>query len=287
LYSGARCAEHFAKFISLPPAAQGLPPHLFQTLDDFYTRILAKSENHPHFSDIIATIVLRDPISVSGISERLDIDPSKVVRVLSNLELILNNPEDIGSPVTMCHPSVRQFLTDERQSGRFISPSYHLKLSHYHFSLDLMHLLGARSSAPQCRLVQSHWEQFQRTTSEHGESNSNRLLLDLPSSGRSLSHHLFSFTRLFLWLFEDLGHDLNPPQEISVVFTKCLESLALASELDPTPGKWLHWQFHPIAKSGMKFDLYPGLERHQKQAMQRKLGRVEAAIRAKVWLLLH
>jgi hypothetical protein len=287
LYSSAHCAEHLAKFTSLPPAAQGPFPHFPQTLDDFYTHILAKSENQPYFSEIIATIVLHDPLSVSGISERLDIDHSKVVRILSKLELMFNNPEAIDSPVTVCHPSVRQFLTDKRRSGRFISPSYHLKLSYYHFSLGLKHLLSASSPTSQCRRSQSHWVHFQGTISEHGESHLNQLLLDLPSHGRSLSHHLFSFTRLFLWLFEDLGPDLNPPKETSVVFTGCLESLALALELDPAPGKWLHWRFHSIPNSGMKSGLYPDLEHRQKQAMQSKLERVEAAIRAKVCLLLH
>jgi hypothetical protein len=287
LYSSARCAEHFAKFISLPPAAQGPFPHFPQTLDDFYTHILAESENRPHFSDIIAIIALKtDPCSVAEISELLDIDHSEVVRFQPIIHI-----EAVDTPAIVWHTSVRQFLTDERRSGRFfVSPSYHLKLSYYYFNLSLKRLLSASLYGGvvilQYDLSQSHWVQFRGTMSEHGESNLNQLLLDLPSHGRSLSRHLFSFTRLFLSLFEDLGHDFNPPQEVSVVVTGCLESLALALELDPAPGKWLRWRFHPIAISqSMPLGSRPYII--ATMPMQRNLERVEAAIGAKVWLLLH
>jgi hypothetical protein len=123
LYSSARCADHLGKFISLPPATQGLFPNFSRTLDHVYTRVLAKSEDRPHFSNIIATIALQtDPPSVAELSELFDIDHSKVAQVLVNLEPIITIPEAIDAPVTVCHTSVRQFLTDKSRSGRFFYP---------------------------------------------------------------------------------------------------------------------------------------------------------------------
>ncbi|RXW20100.1 hypothetical protein EST38_g5760 [Candolleomyces aberdarensis] len=113
LYSIRCFAKHLEQFVRLPPTAQGPFPHFPQTLDDFYTYIFAKSENHPHFFDIISTVALtRKPTSVAEISELLSIETSEVIRVLVNLRPVINVPEGVytqcfgafmGSGQEFCH----------------------------------------------------------------------------------------------------------------------------------------------------------------------------------------
>ncbi|RXW20103.1 hypothetical protein EST38_g5763 [Candolleomyces aberdarensis] len=175
LYSISRWAEHLEQFTYLPPTAQGPILRFPQTLDAFYAHIFAKSENHPHFPDIISTVALiREPTSVTKISKLLDIETFKAVRVLVNLRPVINTLEGGDLPVTVCHPSVHQFLTTESRSGRFfVSPLYHLRLSCNYFSLNLEHMLAPTLSSPivirpyECRSgFRSHWEDFLRAISE-------------------------------------------------------------------------------------------------------------------------
>ncbi|RXW25379.1 hypothetical protein EST38_g463 [Candolleomyces aberdarensis] len=291
LYSIRYFAEHIQKQLAcLPPTVQGPISRFPQTLDALYAHILAKSENDPHFPDIISTIVLlRRPCLVSRISQLLGIETSKVVRFLVNLQPIITIPDTDDLPVTMCHISVRQFLTTESRSGRFfISPSYHLTLSYKYFNLNLEWLPSPTPSSPvvirsiECRYESlSHWENFLKTISEPTVYDELDQLTDRPSQTSSY-RHIFSFTRLFLWAFQGGDHG---PGQILLTLTRCIESLALALECDHAPVKWLQspsFDEHTTS-SGVNTNSLGFLKVHQEQAMalQQNVQRVEAAITAK------
>ncbi|KAJ2933088.1 hypothetical protein H1R20_g3990, partial [Candolleomyces eurysporus] len=101
-------------------------------LDTLYAQTLSRSKDLPHFSDIISAIaMLFKPLPITGIAELLGIEPFEVIRVLVNLQAIIHIPGTDELPVTLCHTSLRDFLTDEHRSGLFVAPrSYHL---HFRF----------------------------------------------------------------------------------------------------------------------------------------------------------
>ncbi|KAJ2923343.1 hypothetical protein H1R20_g13752, partial [Candolleomyces eurysporus] len=139
-------------------------PHVFNmnlSLDTFYGRTLGRSQHLPRFHDIISTITLIfGSLSIVGIAELLGIEPFEVVQVLVGLQGIIQIPGTDELPVTMCHKSLRDFLTTESRSGILFSPpSYHLYLA-YRCSI----LLGERSRTAATSYsvahFQEHLEQF-------------------------------------------------------------------------------------------------------------------------------
>ncbi|RXW12475.1 hypothetical protein EST38_g13379, partial [Candolleomyces aberdarensis] len=96
-------------------------------LDTLYAKILSRSQHLPHFFNIISTFALLfEPLPIVGIAELLGIEPFEVVRVLVDLQAIIHIPGADNLPVTMCHTSLRDFLTTESRSGCFFTPpSYH------------------------------------------------------------------------------------------------------------------------------------------------------------------
>ncbi|RXW20551.1 hypothetical protein EST38_g5289 [Candolleomyces aberdarensis] len=99
-------------------------------LDDLYAQTLARSEHLPCFLDIISTIaLLQEPLPTSGIAELLGIHIYEVVNVLVNLQAIIQVPGTDDMPVTLCHTSLRDFLTTQSRSGRFFAhPRHHVRL---------------------------------------------------------------------------------------------------------------------------------------------------------------
>ncbi|RXW18554.1 hypothetical protein EST38_g7305 [Candolleomyces aberdarensis] len=99
-------------------------------LDGLYLSTLARSEHIPHFSDTISTITLLErPLSISGIAELLDIQTHEVVRVLIDLQAVIQVPGTDDAPVTFYHTSLRDFLTNKSRSERFfVRPSFHMRL---------------------------------------------------------------------------------------------------------------------------------------------------------------
>ncbi|RXW17247.1 hypothetical protein EST38_g8604 [Candolleomyces aberdarensis] len=99
-------------------------------LDGLYAQTLARSQHLPHFSDIISTIALLfEPFSTSAIAELLGIHIYEVVNVLVNLQAIIQVPGTDDIPVTLCHTSLRDFLTTQSRSGDFFAhPSHHVRL---------------------------------------------------------------------------------------------------------------------------------------------------------------
>ncbi|RXW11705.1 hypothetical protein EST38_g14150, partial [Candolleomyces aberdarensis] len=86
-------------------------------LDGLYAETLRRSQDLPHFPDIIATIALLEvPLPTSGIAELLGISTYKVVSILVNLQAIIQVPETNDIPVTLFHTSLRDFLTTQSRS---------------------------------------------------------------------------------------------------------------------------------------------------------------------------
>ncbi|RXW18190.1 hypothetical protein EST38_g7658 [Candolleomyces aberdarensis] len=106
-------------------------------LDGLYTQTLTRSQCLNHFRSIISIIaLLHHPLPIVGIADLLGIEAFEVLRVLLNLQAIIHVPgSDEEGGVTLCHTSLRDFLTTERRSGSFfVPPSYHLHLSYYCFA---------------------------------------------------------------------------------------------------------------------------------------------------------
>ncbi|KAJ2921591.1 hypothetical protein H1R20_g15499, partial [Candolleomyces eurysporus] len=132
-------ASALFKYIVDPTNDQSTPmdrlPHTLDMnpgLDTLYAKTLSRSQHLPHFSDVISTLALAfEPLPIIGMAELLGIEPFEVVRVLVNLQAIIHVPGTDELPVTMCHTSLRDFLTTESRSGCFFTPpSYHLHLSY-------------------------------------------------------------------------------------------------------------------------------------------------------------
>ncbi|RXW14715.1 hypothetical protein EST38_g11140 [Candolleomyces aberdarensis] len=99
-------------------------------LDGLYKQTLARSQHLPRFSNIISTIALLSaPLSTSAIAELLGIHVYEVVNVLVNLQAIIQVPGTDDIPVTLCHTSLRDFLTTQSRSGDFFAhPCHHVRL---------------------------------------------------------------------------------------------------------------------------------------------------------------
>jgi hypothetical protein len=108
-------------------------------LDGLYAQTLERSEHIPHFLNVISTIaLLYAPLPTSGIAEVLGIRTYEVVNVLVDLQAIIQVPGTDDMPVTLCHTSLRDFLTIQSRSGRFFAhPRHHahlyLRLIQYEF----------------------------------------------------------------------------------------------------------------------------------------------------------
>ncbi|RXW15223.1 hypothetical protein EST38_g10634 [Candolleomyces aberdarensis] len=116
-------------------------------LDGLYAQVLARSQHLAHFHEIMSTIALLErPLPIVGIAGLLGIEAFEVIRVLMNLQAIIHVPgTDEEGKVTLCHTSLRDFLTTESRSGCFsVPPSFHLHLSYCSFSLIFQP--GPRSS---------------------------------------------------------------------------------------------------------------------------------------------
>jgi tetratricopeptide (TPR) repeat protein len=111
-------------------------------LDGLYAQILARSRHLPHFFNIISTIALLEtPLPTSGIAEILGIHTYEVVNVLVNLQTIIQVPGTDGIPVTLCHTSLRDFLTAQSRSHEFFAhPSHHVLLYRRCLECKLKHL---------------------------------------------------------------------------------------------------------------------------------------------------
>ncbi|KAJ3515147.1 hypothetical protein NMY22_g14527 [Coprinellus aureogranulatus] len=132
--------------------------------DDLYRSILEPSRDLPHFGDIVSTIVLaRRALSIAEIAEILEVKAADVANVLVNLHAIMYIPGDDQIPVTLCHTSLRDFLTSEDRSGPFFaSPTHHIRIACSCISLAVD---SSPSAYPPVYAI-DHLEQFLASSEE-------------------------------------------------------------------------------------------------------------------------
>ncbi|KAJ2928250.1 hypothetical protein H1R20_g8862, partial [Candolleomyces eurysporus] len=108
-------------------------------LDGLYAQTLARADDRARFRDVISTIaLLAEPLPISGIAELLEIQTYEVTHVLEELQAIIRVPGTDNEPVTVCHTSLRDFLTTEGRSSRFFAPpSFHAQLLIHGLSCEL------------------------------------------------------------------------------------------------------------------------------------------------------
>ncbi|KAJ3513306.1 hypothetical protein NMY22_g15082 [Coprinellus aureogranulatus] len=91
-------------------------------LDGLYKEILQRAKSVPHFCDVVLSIsLLRESLSVSGLSQLLLIPTFKIVDVLVPLQSIIHVPGDDAERVTLFHTSLGDFLQDESRSNDIFS----------------------------------------------------------------------------------------------------------------------------------------------------------------------
>ncbi|KAJ2913593.1 hypothetical protein MD484_g6820, partial [Candolleomyces efflorescens] len=156
-------------YIVDPTDTQSTPmerlPHTLKMdpgLDVLYAKTLSRSRRLPHYHKVISTLALLiQPLSIKGLATLLDIETFEVTRVLINLQAIIHIPGTDDSPVTICHTSLRDFLTTESRSGRFFAPpDHHLYLSYRYL---LLHGEHGNETAPGLlcsTLSAQHFEKF-------------------------------------------------------------------------------------------------------------------------------
>jgi hypothetical protein len=324
-YYIGRWGEHLQEFLNLPPRVQGLFPGFPETLDALYSLILARSQDLPHFSDVISTIAfLYEPLSIVEIAQLLEITVDQVINVLANLrEIVDSNMVDL-LPVTYRHASLLDFLTTESRSGSlprpssdlmiretglvgvtsyertpllgdhninsgsllYVPPSFHLKLSYQCFIVSMKGRTDIRGAARYGkRWCRSHSAQLLAAVSVE------KVIVELEQVTRASSQtplypHLYTVILLSCGLFRARNH-ITPGDELKTL-TTCMESLALALEIDDEPAKWVQNKFRHLGfgEFAMAEDLVLNLDQEQMAKLQDYLLWIATAIRMKVSLIL-
>ncbi|RXW13343.1 hypothetical protein EST38_g12509 [Candolleomyces aberdarensis] len=195
-------------------------------LDGLYAQTLARSQHLPHFHNIISTIaLLSKPLPIVGIAELLGIEAFEVVHVLLNLQAIFHVPgTDDQGKVTLCHTSLRDFLTTESRSGCFfVPPSFRLHLSYYSFSSPFQ---------PDPGFIPLYEWQYQYLAFDESEAcdfiqEIEQFKARQPLLVNRMPYHTFLCSIFFhaLLMMEPL-----PWNEDSYLLTECVKQLALAVE---------------------------------------------------------
>jgi hypothetical protein len=247
-------------------------------LDGVYAQTLARSQHLPHFHTIISTIaLLKRPLAIVKIADLLHIQTFKVVHVLLNLQAIIHVPgTDDQGVVTLCHTSLRDFLTTESRSGSFfVPPSFNLCLAYYHFdseieasALDNIHArpfiayLGHRPTTPNAI------EQFKANRS---------LFVDRVPS------HAFLCSMFWYMIINPWG-----PDDHTYLVHECAQHLALAVECpDSSIRLWLTiWRQTRSVRVLREFGILSSVQRTTQFTEQtcKVLQRASTVIRARVHL---
>ncbi|KAJ3547779.1 hypothetical protein NMY22_g1523 [Coprinellus aureogranulatus] len=100
-------------------------------LDGLYAEILSRSQNAPHFRDILSAIALsRFPMTIKQLMRFFRLKKYIIMGVLAHLCSIIHVPDEDTGIVTLFHTSLREFLCNEARSGKFfIPPSFHRRLA--------------------------------------------------------------------------------------------------------------------------------------------------------------
>jgi hypothetical protein len=254
-------------------------------LDGLYSQTLVHSQHLPHFSKIISTIALLvEPLPIVEISAILGIEVFEVVRVLLNLQAIIHVPgTDEEGKVTLCHTSLRDFLTTESRSGPFfVPPSFHLYLSYYCFSS----LIGARNvggGSYTWHYFDSHWRSFAKSGDRDFLTEIERFKACQPLYVNGVSYHLFLCSMFFYAFFRTDRTGLQAVNRDSCyMLTECANQLVPAAECPgPHTQRWLEkgLDYGPPWWSTVQFT------EHTHKILQHDLQRASTAIRANVCLL--
>ncbi|KAJ6598578.1 hypothetical protein B0H10DRAFT_1725704, partial [Mycena sp. CBHHK59/15] len=67
---------------------------------------------------MLTTIIcLQEPLSLSGISQLLEVDLQKLTLLLANFHSVVDIPSSFESPVLIFHASFLDYITDRHRSG--------------------------------------------------------------------------------------------------------------------------------------------------------------------------
>jgi hypothetical protein len=246
-------ASTMFKYIVQPPTKEDpttpmerLPLTLgMNGLDGLYSQTLARSQHLPHFSKIISTIaLLKEPLPIVEISDILGIEAFEVVRVLLNLQAIIHVPgTDEEGKVTLCHTSLRDFLTTESRSGPFFVPhSFHLYLSYYCFS-SIIERNNVQTSDYCWNNFDSHWKLFARSGDCDFLTEIEQFKARQPLLVNRVTYHAFLFSMLFYTIIHLQRFPLL--NDAPYVLTEWANQLVLAAECPgPHTQCWLEKGLH-------------------------------------------
>jgi hypothetical protein len=243
-------ASTMFKYIVQPPTTEDpttpmerLPLTLgMNGLDGLYSQTLTHSQHLPHFSKIISTIALLErPLPIVKISAILGIEAFEVVRVLLDLQAIIHVPgTDEEGEVTLCHTSLRDFLTTESRSGPyFVPPLFHLYLSYYCFSSFIEE--GSVADFEDYRWqFYSHWGSFADSDNCDFLTEIEQFKACQPLLVNRVPYHAFLCSMFLYTIREGRSKFLQLSIGESYMLTECSHQLLLAAECaDPHIKHWL------------------------------------------------
>ncbi|TEB22602.1 hypothetical protein FA13DRAFT_1818863 [Coprinellus micaceus] len=100
--------------------------------DVLYKAVLDHSKGIAHLLEITSALaLLQEPVSVTQMTDLLDVEVACVLDVLKSLRAIIHDPKDPhNSPITPRHRSLCKFLLSESHSGSFFAhPTLHGRLA--------------------------------------------------------------------------------------------------------------------------------------------------------------
>ncbi|KAJ2917280.1 hypothetical protein MD484_g3108, partial [Candolleomyces efflorescens] len=209
-------------------------------LDSLYTQTLCRSQHLPHFREIISTIALiRSPRPIVEISHMLGIKAFEVIRVLVNLQAVIRVPgTDEEGVVTLCHTSLREFLSNKRRSGAlFVLPSFHLHLASYFFSGMIKRTDRDAFDDLSTKDFEHHWVSFATLDGGDFISEVEQFKACQTLHEGRMPYYAFLCTMTFSTFFlSNLHWGLENPY----LLAECAKQLALAAEYPaPLTLRWL------------------------------------------------
>ena len=112
-----------------PPQRLKLIVETHDGVDGMYKEIIQQFWEDEHFPIVFSTIILlRGPLSITGLASLLDLTVPEIVIEISKIQSILVIPTDNNTPVDVVHTSLRDFSTSKKRSGALFvnSPQNHL-----------------------------------------------------------------------------------------------------------------------------------------------------------------
>ncbi|KAJ2932316.1 hypothetical protein H1R20_g4785, partial [Candolleomyces eurysporus] len=246
-------------------------------LDGLYAQTLARSQNLPHFCNIISTTaLLKRPLAIVGISDLLGIEAFEVIRVLLSLQAVIRVPgTDEEGDVTLCHTSLRDFLTTENRSRSFFVPSsFHLHLSFYCFSSAFEKRNGQAYSYG-LHYFDDHWRSFADLDACDFINGIKQFKSRRPVFVNRPQYHAFLCSMFFYTIFLKKHWSLT---DNSYLLTECTNQLALAAECsDPHIRLWLKQKLLDLRAFGSPVITVEFTE-HTYETIRHGLQRASAAI---------